>query len=559
MFTEFRCSSGSASLLAAGILSGALLIVAAAPLAFDIGSRKQLFIDYKFIEAAEGVSLTMNPPARTGEVLIQADAPWEQGNVLGSYGTVMADANGRVRLWYNVLGTEYAPGKNPDFMGVAYAESDDGIHFRKPELGLVEHNGSRRNNLVLPTDLSKMAIGGGSVWFDENPNCPPKELFKSWQKIYPKPGTGIRGPHRVWLSPDGLHWKLSEKLVTGLRAADTQDTWFWAPEIGRYVGYTREWTRFADGRPIRMASYNESSDMHTWEKMHIALEPDEADFAAAVRPQVDPPNMRVERETWIPKDLPPRRTTEVKEGAAASVFDDPVPVPGAPLDIYGPGIAPYREADGVTIALLSTFHHWRTVEGGHSWPDTGDVRLAVSRDRRHFTQPGGQRQPFLRLGPAGAFDSKWIWVYPRPVRRGDELWIYYFGTNQDHSSRLEARATQRRTAISRAVMRLDGFVSADFDYAGGTLMTPPLVFSGSRLELNLDTGAGGVARVEILEADGAPIPGFSMLDADQLNGNNVRMPVTWRGGSPDVRALAGRPIRLSFKMRAAKLYAFQFQ
>lgn len=45
---------------------------------FDVGSRKQLFIDHKFIESAEGVSLVMNPAVRTGQILIAPDAPWEK-------------------------------------------------------------------------------------------------------------------------------------------------------------------------------------------------------------------------------------------------------------------------------------------------------------------------------------------------------------------------------------------------------------------------------------------------------------------------------------------------
>jgi hypothetical protein len=494
----------------------------------------------------------MNPPWRTGEVLIQPDAPWEKETLIGSYGTAVEE-NGKIRLWYHSLGRQRDPGKNPDFMGLAYAESDDGIRFRKPELGLVEHQGARRNNLVLPTDTRLMSIGGGSVLIDDNPACPPRERYKSWQKIYPKTGTGIRGPYRIWLSPDGLHWKLSERPVTGLRAADTQPAWFWEPEIGRYVGYSREWVRFGDGRPIRMASYNESDDMHAWEKMQIALEPDDLDFAASLRPMVDPARMKVERETWIPAEAPKRRA-EQREGA--SVFDDPVPIPGAPLDIYGPGVFPYREAEGVYIALLSTFHHWNTDDRG-SWPNTGDVRLGVSRDRRHFIFPG-RREPFLRVGPAGSFDSKWVWAFPRPVRLGDELWIYYLGTNQDHGLGMDSEAREKRTAISRAVMRLDGFVSADFDYGGGTLLTPPLRFTGSRLELNVDTGAGGVGRVEVLRGDGSPVPGFTLLASEQLNGNSVRMTAKWKG-NPDLAALEGQAIRLRFRMRSAKLYAFQFR
>jgi hypothetical protein len=236
--------------------------------------------------------------------------------------------------------------------------------------------------------------------------------------------------------------------------------------------------------------------------------------------------------------------------------EDPVPFPGAPMDVYGPGVFPYLEADNVYVALAQIFHHW-SLRGNQTWPDTGDVRLAVSRDGIHFQQPGG-RAPFLRPGPAGAFDSKWLWPMPRPIRMGDEIWIYYVGMNQDHSSRVEPGPDGKRAAVSRAVMRLDGFVSADFDYTGGSLITPPLRFSGSRLVLNLDTGGGGGGRVEMLDAAGVPIPGFTLGAADPLNGNSVRMPVTWEGKG-DLSALAGKPVRLHMKMRSAKLYAFQFE
>ena len=140
---------------------------------------------------------------------------------------------------------------------------------------------------------------------------------------------------------------------------------------------------------------------------------------------------------------------------------------------------------------------------------------------------------------------------------GDELWIYYVGTNRDHQFRVDPNSKSDDAAVSRAVLRLDGFVSADADYEGGSLRTPPLVFEGSRLELNLDTSAGGMARVEIQDVSGKPIPGYSLSDADSLNGNSVRFPVTWKGKS-DVSNLANQTVRLHFKLRDCKLYAFQF-
>ena len=180
----------------------------------------------------------------------------------------------------------------------------------------------------------------------------------------------------------------------------------------------------------------------------------------------------------------------------------------------------------------------------------------MSRDGRNFTRPG-PRGAYLSTGPDGGFDSKWIYPVLRPVRMGDDLWIYYYGTNHDHSGRLDRCAAKEEAAISRAILRVDGWVSADADYEGGWIMTPPLRFTGSRLELNLDTGAGGLAQVEILDESGKTNPGFSLHDADELNGNNVRMAVSWRGRT-DASALAGKSVRLRMRLRSAKLHAFQF-
>lgn len=521
-----------------------LLLLAAA---IEIGSQKQLFIDTKFIESSEGITLNAQPPYQTREKLLTADAPWETGTKLGSYSTVVQE-HGKIRLWYNVTAGTPEPGKNPPFMGVAYAESTDGIHFTRKPLGLVNWNGGKGNNVVLPPDPSLLAVGGGSIWRDDNPSAAPDARYKSWSKMYHKPGSPIRGPHRLWKSPDGLHWTHDPRPMTGLRAADTQPSWFWDPARNRYIGYSREWIRERAGFGIRMASYNESTDMVNWTGLAFTLGPDERDFASAPVPELDPARIEVRGE-----DVMPRR--ERRSGAeSGKEGEDQVLTPAAPLDFYGPGVFPY---EGVYLALIPVFHHWRG-SGHEAFPSTGDIQLAVSRDGRHFTRPF-PRRAYMTPGMAGSWDSKWIYPILRPVRMGDELWIYYTGTNHDHARRLDANAQRDETAISRAILRLDGFVAAEAAYEGGTLMTPPMRFAGSRLELNLDTGAGGVAKVEILGANGEPLPGFAMTDADELNGNSVRMAVTWRGGESNVSALAGKEVRLRFRMRAARLYAFQFR
>ena len=511
--------------------------------AIEIGSQKQLFIDHKFIESAEGISLTVQQPAQPREKLLLPDAPWERDAHLGSYSTVIQE-NGKIRLWYDIRAGIPEPRKNPPFMGLGYAESTDGIHFVKKPLGLVERNGSKENNFVLPPRPDLLTIGGGTVWRDDNPNAAPDARYKSWSKMYAKPGSPLKGPHQLWKSPDGIHWAPDERPFTGLRAADTQPSWFWDPRIKRYVGYSREWVRERSGFGTRMASYNESDDMVNWTAMHFSFEPDERDAASAPPMVLDPTKLAVNGENIMP--LREKRT-------AAGTGEDQVLTPTSPLDFYGPGVFPY---EGVYLALIPVFHHWRG-SGADTFPSTGDIQLAVSRDARHFTRPG-PRRAFLTTGMDGTWDSKWIYPTLRPVRMGDELWIYYMGTNHDHAGRVDAKAAREERSMGRAILRLDGFVAAEADYEGGTFLTPPVQFTGSRLELNLNTGAGGVAKVELMHESGEPVRGFTMAEADELNGNSVRFVATWNKGKSDVSQLAGKPVRLRIKMRAAKLYAFQF-
>jgi hypothetical protein len=122
-------------------------------------------------------------------------------------------------------------------------------------------------------------------------------------------------------------------------------------------------------------------------------------------------------------------------------------------------------------------------------------------------------------------------------------------TNQDYA--------QPTSHLRRYALRLDGFGSAHADYAGGELVTRPLVFSGDRLTLNFATSAAGGIRVEIQDAEGRPIPGYALADGVEAIGNELERVVRWKGGH-DVSSLAGRPVRLRLVMKDADLYAFRF-
>ena len=59
------------------------------------------------------------------------------------------------------------------------------------------------------------------------------------------------------------------------------------------------------------------------------------------------------------------------------------------------------------------------------------------------------------------------------------------------------------------------------------------------------------------DADGKPIPGFTLADGEEIGGNFLDQRVLWKGKT-DVSSVAGRPIRLYFKLTRAKVYGLQF-
>ena len=72
---------------------------------------------------------------------------------------------------------------------------------------------------------------------------------------------------------------------------------------------------------------------------------------------------------------------------------------------------------------------------------------------------------------------------------------------------------QSTAHLQRLSLRLDGFASLHAPYRGGEMVTRPITFEGSRLEINYSTSAAGSIRVEVQTVDGKPIPGFSWRSA----------------------------------------------
>ncbi len=209
----------------------------------DIASRLEPMMDDHLIDDLSGLELRLHNPVPR-EAVITFDEPWE-GNTSGYY-TVFRD-NRKFRMYYRGshfdLETKKGTGQR-----ACYAESRDGIDWQKPELGLFEFEGSKKNNIVWD--------GPGSHNFspfkDANPKCAPDARYKALGRD--------KGGLIAFKSPDGIRWSLIQKEPVITKGAfDSQNIAFWDSVRECYVDFHRG---FKDG--VRDIMTCTSDDFVNW-------------------------------------------------------------------------------------------------------------------------------------------------------------------------------------------------------------------------------------------------------------------------------------------------------
>ena len=244
----------------------------------DIGSRLELFVDDHLIESMEGVQLRLHSPRSAGKIM-DFDEPWE-GNISWQL-TVFQDGD-IYRLYYMgrsvpgyVRNSGLKPGEtlvpeHPHFL--CYAESKDGIEWKKPSLGLYEFQGSKDNNILTPTM--------GIPVLDTRPGVDPSHRYKAAGQTDDNTRFGEEETNAgliLWASSDGLRWtKWREEplFTTSLpNAFDSINVLFWSESEGQYVFYFRYMTQ-----DVRTFARTTSKDLLEWS------EPVPCTFDGAERP-----------------------------------------------------------------------------------------------------------------------------------------------------------------------------------------------------------------------------------------------------------------------------------
>lgn len=253
---------------------------------------------------------------------------------------------------------------------ICYATSDDGVFWERPNLGVVEYDGSKNNNIVL-YDASVANV----ILDTRDPN--PDRLYKSlfFESRDPSGTPNMGDGVSVAFSGDGIHWKKYEGNPVITRASDAHTLLGWDELHGNYVSYCRPSVH--EGNPIRRIGRSISENFTDWTDPEDVLVPDDQ----------DPDGMQ----------------------------------------FYSMPVFKY---EGL---YLGQVHAYQTnPEEPHiRFAGSIDVQLAVSRDGIKW-QRVGNRNPFIPNGPPGSIDAGEVYVATEPVTIGDELWFYYSPGNIEH-------------------------------------------------------------------------------------------------------------------------------
>lgn len=381
---------------------------------------------------------------------------------------------------------------------VCYAESADGVAWEKPVLGVCEFDGSSKNNIALEGTTPERFIDDISIVDDpDDAEWPLKALFwEGTRHDVKQPDWGIWAAR----SKDGVHWDRS----LGLVLAHWGDR-FNAASVrlnGKYVVLGRA----PGSRPHgRQAWRTESADLIHWSE--------------------------------------PKR-------ALARDLEDPVN-----MEYYSATAFPY---ESLTLG---------TIERMYMSPDRLDTELVWSYDDGCTWQRARTRPAFLAPSPHRAWDDTWVNLPTNgPIQHRGRLWFYYSGRSGAHG----VPYPFNHGGIGLALLRVDGFASIHAAERQGWLVTRPMSWADADLFVNVDPRrdlsshpgfCSGEVRVEVRAEANHALPGFAWDDCEPLRHNTASEPdssarVVWRENK-SLREMAGRRVRLAFRLRDAHLYSFR--
>ena len=231
---------------------------------------------------------------------------------------------------------------------------------------------------------------------------------------------------RLWVSPDGLRWRLKEEAKWQKKTPDFGASVFWNEVRQSYVFTTR---------------------------------PDNGDRRIAV----------FETKDW-------ESFTEPELALQADALDSPL------AEMYGMPVVAYQ---GYYIGFLWLYHVAPQIEGHyHKFYDGHvDCQLAYSLNGWHFQR--ALRDAFIPNGAPNEPDSGCVYPTCMVEQEDGSLWIYASASTQEHG-----HLSPGCGSIVTYRLRRDGFVYLESCGGRGTIGTRMLYWKGGDVELNIQSQNG---------------------------------------------------------------------
>ncbi|MBM83356.1 MAG: hypothetical protein CMJ78_22570 [Planctomycetaceae bacterium] len=470
----------------------------------ELSNASQLFVDLDRVENLENVKHDFHAAEKhPANPVLRKERPWEEFyRVVGS---VIFDSDENIfKAWY--LGQGRSTGVNQKGRQtyrhtLCYATSRDGVRWDRPELGLHDFAGSKKNNIVIPDDYHDGQDHWESVLKDPlDPNPARRYKALGWSSFDPDQSGWCRSRGSCGIytmtSPDGLRWTHSPEPAFHFRPRpDSDDLGPFGDAHGMMIDTLRKrYVAFLRKLPHRAVSV--SKDFVNWTQPESCLR---------------------------------ARPGEVNN----TIYDSTGFVYG---DQY--------------LGYLCYFQ--RDKRNPLLW-----VELITSRDGLSWHRVP-VKQPLIGMGDVGEFDrfTNMIIGGP-PVRVGDRLYLYYRGTAVRHSPYDGTDDTGMRFpgGMGLATLRVDGFASLSASYDGGEVTTKLFRCNGGPLEVNAKADFGRL-RAAVLDDNGKPIPGYIDKECQVIQQDGIQLSVRWQD-HVNLKALTGRPIRLRFHLENARLFSYR--
>ena len=361
------------------------------------------------------------------------------------------------KAWYPVFEEDPEDDPGNDLLYArAYAVSEDGFEWHKPDLGIVEHDGSKRNNLI---DTSAMKGEFGVALKDPHDPDPRKRYKGTIKRWYHHVDPDRRGGGRLFAaySADGIDWHMYPDERSIIRDSnDGNGCFLYDERIGRYVNFRRP-TILAGPRgevPGDLGFPEVEGDAQG-----LYRHPEAEDYLhryLRAQPYVDTRAAIGATDHTHEGMGCNRRIARTESDDFVNWTDPEVIIRPDELDpprLYGIDVV---VCEGVYLGLLQVFNKWglKGYLGDPSQADTMDVHLTFSRDGFRWERLAN-RPVFIPRGVIGSWDGGMI-AGARMIEYGDEVRFYYSGHSGSHNAAQRTSGTGLGHPSERPVRRTRG-------------------------------------------------------------------------------------------------------